>query len=49
MLKIVYLGIVALCLALIVVNMFRKKKNIHYQIEAALVLVPLILRLLLIK
>ncbi len=29
--------------------MFRKKKNIHYQIEAALVLVPLILRLLLIK
>ena len=49
MLKIVYLGIVALCLVLIVVNMFRKKKNIHYQIEAALVLVPLILRLLLIK
>ena len=49
MLKFIYLGIVALCLALVVVNMFRKKKNIHYQIDAALILVPLILRLLLIK
>ncbi len=47
--KFIYLGIVALCLALVVVNMFRKKKNIHYQIDAALILVPLILRLLLIK
>lgn len=49
MLKFVYLGIVALCLLLIVVNMFRKKKDLHYQIDAALILVPLILRLLLIK
>jgi hypothetical protein len=49
MLKIIYQGIVALFLVLIVVNMFRKKKNTHYQIDAALVLVPLILRLLMIK
>lgn len=49
MLKYIYLGIVALCLLLVAVNMFRKKKNINYQIDAALILVPLVLRLLLIK
>lgn len=49
MLKMIYLGIVALILVLIVVNMFREKKSTHYQIDAALVLVPLILRFLLIK
>ena len=49
MLKYVYLGIVALLLALIVANMFKKEKNVLYQIDAALVIIPLVLRLLLIK
>lgn len=54
MLKYVYLAIVAFVLALIVVNMFRKddksfKKVIFYQIDAALVMVTLLLRLFLIK
>ena len=47
-LKYVYLGIVALLLVLIVANMFRKDK-VLYQLDAALVIIPLILRLLLIK
>ena len=47
-LKYVYLGIVALLLVLIVANMFKKDK-VLYQLDAALVIIPLILRLLLIK
>lgn len=47
-LKYVYLGIVALLLVLIVANMFKKDKLL-YQLDAALVIIPLILRLLLIK
>lgn len=49
MLKYIYLGIVALLLVLIAVNMFQKKKNFRYQVDAALVMITLILRLLLIK
>lgn len=49
MLKYIYLAIVALILVLIVVNMFRKEKNIWYQVDAALVMITLLLRLLLIK
>ncbi len=47
-LKYVYLAIVALLLALILTNMFKKEKFL-YQLDAALVVIPLILRLLLIK
>ncbi len=47
-LKYVYLGIAALLLVLILVNMFKKDK-VLYQLDAALVIIPLILRLLLIK
>jgi hypothetical protein len=47
-LKYVYLAIVALLLVLILVNMFKKDKFL-YQLDAALVIIPLILRLLLIK
>ena len=47
-LKYVYLAIVALLLALILTNMFKKEKLL-YQLDAALVIIPLILRLLLIK
>ena len=47
-LKYVYLGIVALLLVLIVANMFKKDK-VLYQLDAALVIIPLVLRLLLIK
>ena len=46
--KFVYLGIVALLMVLIVRNMLREK-DLLFQIDAALVLVPLVLRLLLIK
>lgn len=49
MLKYVYLAIVAFVLALIVVNMFKKKKNFFFQLDAAIVMVTLILRLLLEK
>lgn len=49
MLMFIYLAIVALILALIVINMFKKKNNLFFQIDAALVMVTLILRLLLIK
>ena len=48
LLKYVYLGIVALLLVLIVANMFKKDK-VLYQLDAALVIIPLVLRLLLIK
>ena len=47
-LKYIYLAIIALLLVFIVANMFRKDKFL-YQIDAALVLIPLVLRLLLIK
>ena len=49
MLIYVYLAIVAFVLALIVVNMFRKKDSLFFQIDAALVMVTLLLRLLLLK
>ncbi len=49
MLKYVYLAIVAFVLSLIVVNMFKKKKNFFFQLDAAIVMVTLILRLLLVK
>jgi hypothetical protein len=44
----IYLGIVLLIVILILKNMF-EEKDIFFQIDAALVLIPLILRLLLIK
>ena len=47
-LKYVYLAIVALLLVLILTNMFKKDKFL-YLLDAALVIIPLILRLLLIK
>ena len=47
--QIVYLIILALVLELIVVNMFKKKDNFFFQLDAALVMITLILRLLLIK
>ena len=49
MLKYIYLAIVAFLLVLIVVNLFRKKKDVYFQIDAALVMITLLLRLLLIK
>lgn len=49
MLKYIYLAIVAFLLILVAVNMFRKEKNLAYQIDAALVMVTLLLRMLLIK
>lgn len=49
MLMYVYLAIVAFVLTLIVINMFRKKDNIFFQVDAALVMVTLLLRLLLLK
>ena len=44
----VYLGIIALIVIFILKNLFAEK-DLFFQIDAALVLVPLILRLLLIK
>jgi hypothetical protein len=44
-----YLAIVAFILILIVVNLFRKKDNVFFQVDAALVMVTLMLRLLLVK
>lgn len=49
MLMYIYLAIVAFVLVLIVVNMFRKKGNVFFQVDAALVMVTLLLRLLLLK
>ncbi len=49
MIKYVYLAIVAFLIALIATCMFKKKNNTFFQFDAALVLVTLILRLLLIK
>ncbi len=48
MLLYVYLGLVLFLLVFIIRNMVREK-NLFNQIDAALVIVPLILRLLLIK
>lgn len=47
-LTIIYLAIIALLLFFIVWNMFTEK-DIMVQIDAALVIIPLVLRLLLIK
>lgn len=44
----IYLGIVLLLVIFIIMNMF-KENDLFFQIDAALVLVPLILRLFLIK
>ena len=49
MLKYIYLAIVAFVLVLIAVNMFRKKKDFFFQLDAAIVMVTLLLRLLLLK
>ncbi len=49
MLKYIYLAIVAFLFVLVAVNMFRKEKNFWYQVDAALVMITLLLRLLLIK
>lgn len=49
MLMYVYLAMLAFLVLLILANMFKKEKDIMYQIDAALVLVPLLLRLFLIK
>lgn len=48
MLMYVYLGIIALLAVFILWNMF-EEKDVLKQIDAALVLIPLVLRLLLIK
>lgn len=45
----VYLAILAFVIILITVNLFRKKNNIWFQIDAGIVLVTLLLRLFLIK
>ena len=47
--QIVYLIILAFVLVLIVVNMFKKKDNVFFQLDAALVMITLLLRLLLLK
>ena len=43
------LGVLALLIVLIVANMFKKDRNVMFQIDAALVLIPLLLRLLRLK
>ena len=48
MLLYVYLGLVLVLLVFVIKNMVREK-NLMLQIDAALVVVPLVLRLLLIK
>ena len=48
MLLYVYLGLVRFLLVFVIKNMVREK-NLMLQIDAALVVVPLVLRLLLIK
>lgn len=49
MLKYIYLAIVAFLLSLIAYNMYRNKDSLFFQIDAALVMVTLLLRLLLLK
>ena len=48
MLKYIYLAILAVLTYLVIIDMVRNK-NLFSQIEAALVLIPFIMRLLLIK
>ena len=47
MLRYVYLAIAAFLLVLVAVDMFRKKKDIFFQIEAAVIMAVLLLRVLL--
>ena len=49
MLRFIYLAIAAFLLVLMAVDMFRKKKDLFFQIEAAVVMVVLLLRVLLIR
>lgn len=49
MLMYIYLAILAAIVVLITVNMYRKKNSIWFQIDAGLVLVTMLLRLLLLK
>ena len=49
MLRYVYLAIAAFLLVLVTVSMFRKKKDVFFQIEAAVVMIVLLLRVLLIR
>ena len=49
MLMYVYLLILAFIVVLVGVNLFKKKDNIWFQIDAGIVLVTMLLRLLLIK
>ena len=49
MLKYVYLAIAAFLLVLVVVSMFRKKKDVFFQIDATVIAVVLLLRVLLIR
>ena len=49
MLRFIYLAIAAFLLVLVAVDMFRKKKDLFFQIEAAVVMVVLLLRVLLIR
>ena len=49
MLLYVYLSILAIVVVLVTVNLYRKKNNIWFQIDAGIVLVTLLLRLFLIK
>ena len=49
MLRYVYLAIAAFLLVLVAVDMFRKKKDIFFQIESAVIMVVLLLRVLLIR
>lgn len=48
MLTYIYLGLVAIVLALVIWNLFTEKKIIN-QLSAIMVVIPLVLRLLLIK
>ena len=49
MLRYVYLAIAAFLLVLVTVSMFRKKKDVFFQIDAAVIAVVLLLRVLLIR
>ena len=47
--QIVYLIIAAFVFVLVAVNMFKKKDNFFFQLDAALVMITLLLRILLLK
>ena len=49
MLRFIYLAIAAFLLVLVAVDMFRQKTDLFFQIEAAAVMVVLLLRVLLIR